>query len=212
MNGYFITGTDTGVGKTIASAVITLAHQAYYWKPIQSALAEDLADSAHVQHLTGLQDKNILPSTYALQAVLSPNQAAALEGINIDIKNCKIPAEKSPLIIEGIGGIFVPICEKTSVLDLMQQYNLPVIVVARGTLGTINHTLMTIEILRQRHIKMHGIIFSGTLNPENKNNIETRSGVKTLFHIPHFENLNQNILQNWVKENRKEIIEACPCL
>jgi dethiobiotin synthetase len=105
----------------------------------------------------------------------------------------------------------VPFCEKTSVVDMMQQYNFPVIIVARGTLGTINHTLMTIEVLRQRNIKVHGVIFSGELNPENQHNIETHSGVNTLFHIPYFENLDPQTLQNWVQANRQKIIEACPC-
>lgn len=185
MNGFFITGTDTNVGKTLTAAMLTAFLGGCYWKPIQSGMP---SDRERVQQLTGLPDAHFYPSQYTLKASLSPDQAAELEGITIDLTQCQLPKTAYPLIVEGAGGVFVPINQNECMLDLMQQLALPVIVVSRGTLGTVNHTLLTLEALRKRQLDIEGIVFSGELNPANQTAIETWGKVKTLFHIPFIEN------------------------
>lgn len=207
MKGYFITGTDTNIGKTMVSAAITLALAGYYWKPVESGIAEDVSDKNQIQQLTDLPDKHFCPPAYSFKAPLSPNHAAALENITIDINHCRLTEKNYPLIVEGAGGIFVPLNQTHCMMDLILHVDLPVIIVSRGTLGTINHTLLTIAALRARDIPIKGIVFNGELKPANQTTIEEWSGVKTLFHVPYFENLSNPVFQWWVKENRNKIIE-----
>ncbi len=190
LNQYFVTGTDTGVGKTLACAMLVRKLNATYWKPVQSGLADEISDVNRIIELTGLSEDRIIKSNYALQASLSPDQAAKRENITIDFDSIVLPKISTPLIVEGAGGVFVPLNEKYCMLDLMQKFQLPVIIVARGLLGTINHTLLTIEALRQRNLTIHGIIFSGELNPDNQTTIEKWGKVQTLFHIPLMDNIN----------------------
>jgi dethiobiotin synthetase len=208
MKKFFITGTDTVVGKTVTAAVLTLALQAYYWKPLQSGLADELPEQVKVQHLTGLGEAHFLPSVYALQASLALDQAASLENITIDLSRCNLPEISGSLIVEGAGGVFHPLNATTTLFDLMKKFNLPVIIVSRGTLGTINHTLLTIEALRQRQIMIQGIIFSGELNPNNQMAIEHWGQVRTLLHIPYFKNITGALLQKWVAAQKRSILEA----
>ncbi len=208
MKKFFITGTDTEVGKTITSAIFMLALEGCYWKPIQTGIADEVSDRDQVKKLTGLPDAHFLPSNYLLKASLSPNQAAQLEKTNIDIMQCKLPNTNHSLIVEGIGGVFVPLNDDVTVCDLMQKLNLPIIIVCRGTLGTINHTLLTIETLRQRNLPIHGIVFSGDLNSKNQITIEKWGQVKTLLHIPKFEKITKEILKSWVNESKPTILEA----
>jgi dethiobiotin synthetase len=198
MNSYFVTGTDTDVGKTLASAVLTYVLKACYWKPIQSGIADAPPDTVTVQQLTELPADHFLKPVYEFQASLSPDQAAAKESIIINIESIQLPFLNKPLIVEGAGGIYVPLNEEHCMLDLMKKMALPVIIVARGTLGTINHTLLTIEGLRQNNIPIHGIIFNGDLNPANQKAIEKWGKVKTLFHIPKFDKIDAPTLQRWV--------------
>ena len=206
MKNYFVTGTDTGVGKTLASAVLTSVLDGHYWKPIQSGTEDEDSDSEQVQQLINLSRDRIFPSTYELKASLSPHHAAYLENKTLSLNSICLPATQKSLIVEGAGGIFVPINDDASMLDVMAKLNLPIIIVARGSLGTINHTLMTIEILRQRHLTIHGIIFSGELNPLNKKTIEQWGKVRTLFHIPYFASMNEVILQQWLREQKQNIL------
>lgn len=206
MKQFFITGTDTGVGKTIVSAIVTQLLNGCYWKPIQSGLAEDEHDRITVRNLTDLPEQHFFSSIYELQASLSPHHAAELEKIDIDIQQCNHPPFERALIVEGAGGVFVPVNDKACMLDLMKHLNFPVILVARGTLGTINHTLLTINALRQHQIPVHGIVFNGELYPANQKTIEQWSGLKTLFHVPYFDCLEKSTLQNWMSENSKNIL------
>lgn len=203
MKQFFITGTDTDVGKTTVSAIITKALQGCYWKPIQSGMP---ADKTTVQALTGLPEEHFFSPAYTLQASLSPNHAAELEQIDIHIQSCELPPFERALIIEGAGGVFVPVNDHACMLDLMQHFNFPVIVVARGTLGTINHTLLTINALRQRHIPIHGIIFNGELYHANQKTIEQWTGVRSLFHVPQFENVTKEILDTWLHQHQEKIL------
>ena len=206
MKQFFITGTDTGVGKTVVSAIVTKMLGGCYWKPIQSGIANEKPDRVIVQDITQLPDEHFLSSSYELQASLSPNHAAELENISIDIAHCKLPAFKRALVIEGAGGVFVPVNDHASMLDLMRHFNFPVIIVTRGTLGTINHTLLTIHALRQRQIPIHGVVFNGDLYRANQKTIEQWGGVRTLFHVPHFEDFSQIVLQQWMDEQNQKIM------
>jgi malonyl-CoA O-methyltransferase len=201
MNQFFITGTDTSVGKTIISAILTLVLNAHYWKPIQSGIIEGLSEQNIVQQLTKLPDEYFFDSVYSLQAALSPDQAAALEQITIDLHRCILPHREKPLIVEGAGGVWVPLNNTQCMMDLIYQLQLPVIIVARGTLGTINHTVLTIEALRKRNIAIAGVVFNGELQSRNQQAIEKWGQVKTLFHVPHFNQIDAITLQQWVKQS-----------
>ncbi len=208
MNKFFIAGTDTGVGKTVASAVLTLAMRAYYWKPIQTGLAEDEVEHDIVQGLTGLDKTHFFPSTYAFQAGLAIDQAANLENTAVDLDQCQLPEVPHPLIVEGAGGVFHPINATKTLFDLMRKLSLPVIIVSRGTVGTINHTLLTIDALRHRNIEIQGVIYSGDLIKESQFTIERLGNVRTLFHIPRFSSLTKSTLTQWVFENQSAILEG----
>jgi dethiobiotin synthetase len=198
MTKFFVTGTDTNVGKTLVSAILTMKLKATYWKPIQSGTEEGLSDKEQVQQWVQLPDKHFLPSIYSLKASLSPDQAAKRENVKIELSNCSLPVLHESLIIEGAGGVRVPLNDHESILDLIKKFNLPVIIVARGTLGTINHTLLTIEALRHAKMTIHGIVFSGELNKENQQAIEYWGEVKTLFHVPVFRHIHHEVLQAWI--------------
>ena len=207
MKQFFITGTDTGVGKTFVSAVLMSMLQAHYWKPIQSGLEDEISDQEKVQQLTGKTDEYFIDSVYKLQKSLSPDQAAKLENVSIDVSCLQLPDVKNHLIVEGAGGVFVPLNDNKNMLDLMEVLRLPIIVVARGGLGTVNHTLLTIAALKQRGLNIYGIIFNGDLNVENQLAIEKWSGVKTLLHVPRFENLDRATLESWLTIN-SELLEV----
>src|SRR3990167_2683622 len=139
MKGYFITGTDTGVGKTMVSAALLYILKGCYWKPIQTGIADESTDIETVRMLTGLSEQYFSPSVYCLQASLSPYHAAQHENRSIDLVQCNLPSNREPLLIEGAGGVFTPINEQETMLDWIAQFKLPVIIVSRGTLVTINH-------------------------------------------------------------------------
>ncbi len=207
MKKFFITGTDTNVGKTVVSAVLTLALNAYYWKPIQTGLAQDPREGDTVRSLTGFDQTHFFPSAYAFQAGLAIDQAARLENKTVDLARCNLPDVEHHLIVEGAGGVFHPLNTTATFFDLMKKFNLPVIIICRGTVGTINHSLLTIDALRQRDIAIHGIIFSGELNSDSQLTIERLGNVRTLLHVPRFKSLSPSILKKWVDDNQSDILE-----
>lgn len=207
MKNYFITGTDTGIGKTLTAAIVMQLLQANYWKPIQSRSADELSDTQIVQSLTGLPDTHFFSSAYEFYFPLSPNHAAEKSGVEIEMPQIKIPTSTRSLIVEGAGGVYVPLNTQTSMLDLMKWINFPVIIVCRGTLGTINHTLLTIEALHARNIQIHGLVFSGELNLMSQKTIEQWSGVRTLFHVPYFPEINPGILTTWLTQQGKTLYD-----
>jgi dethiobiotin synthase len=178
----FITGTDTDVGKTVISALLVLGLRAKYWKPIQSG-TEEGTDAQKIQNMTGQDEEYFLPEVYKLKAPLSPHLAARLEGISIDIDRIVLPETQGPLIVEGAGGVMVPVNEEQFMLDLMQRLALPVLVVARSTLGTINHTLLTIDKLRRARVEILGVVLNGPQNIENKKAIEKYGKVNVLAEV-----------------------------
>lgn len=181
MTGVFVTGTDTGVGKTVVSAWLTRSWDADYWKPVQSGTSDEW-DSDAIDLLAPRAVRH--PSTYALAAPLSPHEAARLEGVVIDLERFHLPATRRPLVVEGAGGALVPLNDDALMVDLMVRLGLPVVVVARSSLGTINHTLLTLEALRARRLDVAGVVMNGPRDPANRAAIERFGRVRVLAELP----------------------------
>jgi len=163
---FFVTGTDTDVGKTVVSAMLTVGLGAAYWKPVQSGSP---TDTDYLRQTTGLDDSHFLSERFRLAQPLSPHASAALDGIQISLTDFQLPATEKPyLIVEGAGGLMVPLNEQDLVLDLIQYLQLPVCLVARSTLGTINHTLLSIAQLRRAQLPILGVILNGKRNLGNR--------------------------------------------
>ena len=157
----FVTGTDTGVGKSYVAALLAAGLEAAYWKPVQSGVD---ADADWVRRVTGLPAERVLPETYRLREPLSPHEAARREGVQIKMSRFALPEQKR-LIVEGAGGVMVPLDDRHLMVDLMAALGLPVLVVARSELGTINHTLLTLDQLRRRGCPLLGVVVNGPSNP-----------------------------------------------
>lgn len=197
-NKCVITGTDTDIGKTVFSAMLMLAlnhinGQAAYWKPVQSGI-EGGVDTKTVQKLTALPAEHFLKERYILTEPLSPHRAAELDGVEIDIDSLDVPDFDGPLLIEGAGGLEVPLTRTTLLVDVFAMWNLPVILCARTTLGTINHTLLSVEALKSRGIPIHGIAFIGEDNPDNIKTIKEFADVPVLGRLPWLDTLNSETL------------------
>ncbi|MGI2299013.1 dethiobiotin synthase [Candidatus Cardinium hertigii] len=185
----FITGTDTNVGKTIISSWLCL-HTGYgYFKPIQTGSILG-RDSCTVHQLTGM---HVYKEAFLFKAPLSPHLAASMESSQIDINKIELP-KVNDLIIEGAGGILVPINKNILMVDLIKQFGIPVILVARSTLGTINHTLLSLEALRARNIDVLGIILNGPYHQDNLQTIEFYGKTEVLASIPKIEHITQKYL------------------
>ncbi len=180
---FFVTGTDTGVGKTFVSAILILGLRAKYWKPVQSG-TKDGTDTEWIKLVTGLPDEKFYPERYLLSEPLSPHAAAQLEGVTIDLDQLTLPgANSEPLIVEGAGGILAPLNDRQFMLDLIESLGLPVVVVARSGLGTLNHTLLTLDRLRSAAVPVLGVIMNGKANPSNRAALEHYGKVEILAEI-----------------------------
>lgn len=199
MSAVFITGTDTNIGKTIVSSWLAMHWQADYWKPIQAGLDTEsslgtsvASDSEKVALLAGAWCH---PEIYRFKQALSPHLCATLNQTKINFEHFQIPIAER-LVIEGAGGVLVPLNANHYVIDLINKFETPVIVVARSTLGTINHTCLTLEALRARNIPIAGVIINGEENEENKKAIEHYGQVKVLAEFPKLEHISPEVLQN----------------
>jgi dethiobiotin synthetase len=190
-----VTGTDTEIGKTVFAAALADLLDASYWKPIQSGL-EGETDSQVVARLGGLSSDRILPECYRLKTPVSPHQAAAIDGICIDANALTVPDTAGlPLVIEGAGGLMVPLDPPTLYIDVFARWHLPAVLCARTSLGTINHSLLSIEALRRRDIELLGIAFLGDSNIESERAICEIGRVKRLGRLPRLAPLNRNALR-----------------
>ncbi len=189
-----ITGTDTDCGKTVFSAALTAALDGCYWKPIQCGL-DDETDSQTVQRLGGLGPERILPEAYALTTPASPHFAAERDGIEIDMARLAVPRVSRPLVIEGAGGLAVPVRRDLLQIDLIARWKLPVILCASTRLGTINHSLLSIEALKRRAIPILGVAFMGDANPDSETTICAIGGVKRLGRLPRLDPLTSESLR-----------------
>ena len=190
-----VTGTDTGIGKTVFAAGLADVLGACYWKPIQSGL-EGETDSETVARLGGLSSDRILGEAYRLTTPVSPHQSAAIDGVSIDVAALAVPDTGiRPLVIEGAGGLMVPLDRSTLYIDVFARWRAPVVLCARTSLGTINHSLLSIEALRRRELELLGVAFIGEGNPESERAICEIGRVKYLGRLPHLAPLTQTTLR-----------------
>lgn len=201
----FITGISTDVGKTIASAIITQALEADYWKPIQAGDLDN-SDSHKIKGYISNPTTVIHKNSYALNTPASPHLAAEMDGITIDLKQIIAPKTNNHLVIEGAGGIYVPLNATDCVIDLIQP-DYKVIVVSRHYLGSINHTLLTIEALQNRKINVEGIIFSGDENKPTEQIILKKTGVKMIGRIENEPYFDQNVIKYYADLFRDKLLK-----
>ncbi|PPK85557.1 dethiobiotin synthetase [Neolewinella xylanilytica] len=184
--GFFVSGIGTEVGKTVASAFLQLALDADYWKPVQAGDL-DFGDTDRVRSWTGMPADRYHPERYRLRTPASPHYAARVDGVEIHLTDFTLPSTERPLLVEGAGGLLVPLNEQACMIDLAAHLNLPVILVSRHYLGSINHTLLSLEVLRKRNIECAGVIFSGGDNPESARIIEKLGQVQVLASLQELE-------------------------
>ena len=219
MRGIFVTGTDTGIGKTVVSSMMMNVFRQHeevcYWKPIQTGIEED-NDTETVRVLAGCSTEEVYDRGFRLKKPLSPHLSAKLAGVKVTtnilldlnrVSASRIEREmqaggnKTFWIVEGAGGVLVPLNDKELMIDLMKALDLHVVIVSRSGLGTINHTLLTIKTLRDYDLKIHGVVMNGKPNKENKRAIERHGNISVLAEMPIFEKLDTGSLTKWVSEN-----------
>ncbi|MBD1397193.1 dethiobiotin synthase [Pontibacter sp. JH31] len=198
MKRYFVTGIGTDVGKTVAAAILTEALQADYWKPVQAG-GLDFTDTDMVRSLVSNEQSVFHPEAYRLKMAASPHKAAAAEGIEIDVHGLHLPETQNNLIVEGAGGLMVPLNKRYLVLDLVQQLGLEVILVSRNYLGSINHTLLTAEVLRYRKVPVAGIIFNGEESQTSEDFIIKYTGLRRLPSIRQEADFCQEAVAEYAK-------------
>lgn len=192
-----VCGTDTDVGKTVVSALLVQGLGAHYWKPVQSGLEEG-GDSARVQQLLDLPAARILPEAYRLQAPVSPHWAAEREGIVIDPARLELPTVPGPLVVETAGGLLVPLRRDWLQIDQIVRWGLPVVLVARSGLGTLNHTLLSLEALHRRGISVLGLVLNGPPHPDNPRTLTELGEVPVLAELPRLDCLDAlSLREQW---------------
>jgi dethiobiotin synthase len=203
VRGLFVTGTDTGVGKTVLSAALMLRFpEAAYWKPIQTGTRDDISgDTAEVRRLSG---GRVIDEDVRLPDPVSPHLAARRAGVRIELPGRK--SDEAVYIAEGAGGVLVPVNESETMADLMTILGLPVIVAARTTLGTINHTLLTLEALRARKLRIAGVVMIGDRDADNRAAIEHYGNVRIVGEMPRFNPLTRESLRAWAETLPKDLI------
>jgi len=209
---FFVSGIGTDVGKTVASAILCKALQAAYWKPVQSGTLLG-SDKDTIRHLCGA-DQVIYEESYALQEPLSPHTAARIEAVSIDTQSISIPEHQGTLIIEGAGGLMVPMTRDVLYSDWIKEKKLPVILISRHYLGSINHTLMSLDVIKNAGISLVGILFIGKDNDHNEALICDRYAARNLGNIPEATVVNstfvqiyaEELLNNWKKLNFIDLI------
>jgi len=197
---FFVTGTDTDIGKTVISAMLTKALNATYWKPIQAGLEEE-TDTEFVRRVTEFSDSHIKPERYRLNTPMSPHGAAEIDGVRIELEDFTLPNyETDYLVVEGAGGLLVPINGRDMIIDLVSYLELPVVLVARSTLGTLNHTFLSLEALRKRDIPVFGVVMNGPQHQSNYEAIQHYGDIDVLAEIDELETINPQSLQETFKK------------
>ena len=189
----FITGIGTGIGKTIVSAVLTEKLKSDYWKPIQSGDLDD-SDTLKVKNLVSNTTSVFHTEAYRLTQPYSPHKSAAIDGITIDLNKIIAPETNNNLLIEGAGGLMVPLNDDYLMIDLIKQLDVEVVLVSQNYLGSINHTLLSVAILKQYDIKIAGIIFNGKTDENSESYILNYTGLKLLGHLPEFETVDKDTI------------------
>ena len=196
-----VCGTDTDVGKTIVSSWLVQGLGAHYWKPVQSGL-DGNGDRGRVRDLLKLSDDRLLPEAYAFQQPVSPHWAAEIDGVELDPRALTLPTVDGPLVVETAGGLMVPLTRRWMQIDQLQQWERPVVLVARSGLGTLNHTLLSLEALRKRQIRVLGLILNGPPHADNPTTLEQFGDVAVLGHLPPLQPLTADALEHeWSRQN-----------
>ena len=204
MNGFFVTGIGTDIGKTVVSAVLVDALHADYCKPIQSGNL-DFTDADFIKEYT-IHHENIHSEEYLFSEPVSPHLAAKFDNKIIDFQHIKLPKSNNYIIVEGAGGVLVPLSQEYLIIDLIIKIQLPVILVSMNYLGSINHTLLTIASLKQKNIEIAGIIFNGEPNIETENFILNYTGIKLLGKIPKADTMSKGFIAQQADQIRKNLL------
>lgn len=203
---FFITGISTEVGKTMVSAILVEALQADYWKPIQAGELDN-SDTHKVKRLISNNKTKFHDSAFNLATPMSPHAAAEIDSVSVSVKKIKRPNTENTLVIEGAGGLLVPLNKNDTIADLIQPED-KVIVVSRHYLGSINHTLLTIEALRARNLTVFGIIFSGAEHPSTEKIIATKTGVRILGRVDQEPYFDKNVVREYAAVFNKKITSS----
>ncbi len=198
---YIIAGIGTEIGKTFISSILTEALQADYWKPVQSG-ALDFTDTDTVKSLISSQKTVFHPETYRLNQPMSPHAAAAIDGVEIELSKFELPQTNNHLIIELAGGIMVPLNDRETNLDLIKKLNIPVILISKNYLGSINHTLLSVEILKLNNINIKGLIFNGEQNKSSEDFILNYAKVNFLGRVDFEESINKDVVKKYAMNFR----------
>ena len=191
-----VCGTDTDVGKTVVSALLVQGLQASYWKPVQCGLEQGEGDRDRVQRWLQLPPQRVLPEAYRLSAPVSPHWATERAGVPaISEEQLAIPAVEGPLVVETAGGLLVPLRLDLLQIEMLQSWALPVVLVARSGLGTLNHTLLSLEALNRRQIPVAGVLLNGEPHPNNANTLQALAGVPVLGCLPPLARIDGPALQ-----------------
>ncbi len=202
MTSFIISGTDTGIGKTLLSSLFMASLPEYhYWKPVQSG-TEDGTDSETVCRQSECTRDRVIKEAYIFSAPLSPHAAAKIDGMKIEASHLRLP-DARPLIVEGAGGLLVPLTDRLLFIDVFRSWELPLVLACRSALGTINHTLLSLEALRARKIPIAGCVVIGEENPGNEEAIEEYGGVPILGTIPHLDVIDAPTLREVFKNKFK---------
>ena len=201
MNKYFVSAIGTDSGKTVVSAIICQALGADYWKPVQCGFPRDLET---VRTLVQDPQCNFHEEQYLLNTPASPHAAAKIDNVKLRVDNFKVPSTSNNLVIEGAGGLLVPLNEDENIVDLIPHFNAEMILVADLYLGSINHTLMSVEVLQSRKLNVRGIIFNGEENKESQSIILKRSGYDCLLHIPRENEINADMVISYAQELKEK--------
>ncbi len=201
MKGFFVTGIGTGIGKTVVSTILTEALQADYWKPVQAGNLNE-TDTDFVLNNLSNPVSQVHAERYRLNTPASPHQAGEVDGVRMALEDFSLPETEHPIIVEGAGGLMVPINEKDLIVDLIAHLELPVILVSSIYLGSINHTLLSVEALRNRHIHIAGIVFNGPSNPATESIILKHTGLPVILRVNEEEVLDADVILKYAGEVR----------
>jgi len=197
----FVTGTDTNVGKTLLSALLVAALDAIYWKPIQTGATEG-TDRQTVIKLAEIPEAQTIPESYCFDPPVSPHLAAESSGVKIDLARIRVPVKvDKPVIVEGAGGILVPINDCESMLDLARHLGFPILIAARAALGTINHTLLTVRALRCAKMSVKGVVMIGSRNKDNERSVEHFGAAPVVGWIPWLDKIGRQTLLQVFRSN-----------
>lgn len=194
---YFVTAIGTDSGKTLVSAILVEALKADYWKPVQAGFP---TDTEQVQQLVSNSISKFHPETHRLKLPASPHAAARFEHLHIELDDFVLPETTNEIVAEGAGGVLVPINQEDFVIEIARELEMEVVLVANLYLGSINHTLLTVDYLKRNNYKVKGIIFNGDSNPESEQIIEKHSGFRVLLHLPQLGKITPEIVQYWADE------------